>query len=141
MAILQDILKKLCQYLHSHNKISAAWLFGSVAKGTIRKDSDIDIAILFQHNLSAAERFDLRLEIMDGAEALTGIRTDVIDMESAPLFLQYQVRKTGKLLVEKDRQRRVEFDVRSRREYFDFQPVLERRAAALLKKIRTKDGF
>ena len=137
---MQEKLKDLYQYLTLHEQISAAWIFGSVANGTQREHSDIDIAVLFQQGLSAEVRFDLRLELMSNAEAVAGRRVDVIDVEAAPLFLQHQIRKTGKLVVEKDRSRRIGFDVKSRREYFDFQPVLAYRTKAFLQKCGAKGG-
>ena len=33
--------------LQQNDKVSAAWVFGSVATGKDRPDSDIDIAVLF----------------------------------------------------------------------------------------------
>ncbi|BBB93531.1 type VII toxin-antitoxin system MntA family adenylyltransferase antitoxin [Methylomusa anaerophila] len=137
---MQEKLESVFDYFRTHERVRVVWLFGSFAQGTARKDSDIDFAVLFEQSLSPEERFSLRLELMDKIEGLTNIRADVIDMESAPVFLQHQVRKTGRVVVEKDRERRIVFDVRSRREYFDFQPVLARRSAALLKKCGVKGG-
>lgn len=137
---MQEKLNNLYQYLSAYDQISSAWIFGSVTQGTYREHSDIDIAVLFQEGISAETRFDLRLELMSCAEEITGRRVDVIDMEAAPLFLQHQIRKTGKLVIEKDRKRRIEFDVKSRREYFDFQPVLAYRTKVLLQKCGVKGG-
>jgi len=45
------------------------------------------------------------------------------------------VRKYGRLVVDKDRARRISFEVGSRRRYFDMQCVYRRRAAALFRKL------
>lgn len=129
---MQEKLCNLYAYLTSHQQISAAWLFGSVAKGTNGPNSDIDIAVLMTAGIASEQRFDLRLELMDRAEEICQEKVDVIDMESAPLYLQHQIRKTDYLVVEKDKSRRVQFDVKSRREYFDFKPVMDYRTKRLL---------
>jgi predicted nucleotidyltransferase len=128
------MLSCVAEYLYNHDKVSSAWLFGSVATGKAGEDSDLDIAILFNPGMSKYERFDLRLEISGELERLAGREADVVDMEAAPLYLQHQVRKTGRLIVEKDHTYRVNFDIRSRREYFDLAPVLELRNRKLIER-------
>lgn len=130
-----DLLQTITQYLHEHEKVSAAWLFGSMATGKASKNSDVDIAILYIPGLSKFERFDLRLSIGNDLEQLVGREIDVVDMEAAPLFLQHQVRKTGRLIEEKDHAYRVAFDVRSRQEYFDLAPALELRNRKLIERV------
>jgi predicted nucleotidyltransferase len=129
------MLSCVAEYLYNHDKVSSAWLFGSVATGKAGEDSDLDIAILFNPGMSKYERFDLRLEISGELERLAGREADVVDMEAAPLYLQHQVRKTGRLIAEKDHTYRVNFDIRSRREYFDLSPVLELRNRKLIERV------
>src|SRR5690554_5114497 len=112
-------LSSLTKYIQNHTRVSAAWLFGSVATGKDREGSDVDLAILFVPNLSKQERFDMRLFIASELSSLVGRDVDIVDMQAAPLFLQHQVRKNGQLLVEKDHAYRVNYVVRSQRDYFD----------------------
>jgi hypothetical protein len=51
------------------------------------------------------------------------------------LLLQHQVRRFGYLLFEKDHTYRVNFDVKSRREFFDFLPRLEKRNRQIINKV------
>lgn len=129
------VLSQIAEYLLNHTQVSAAWLFGSMATGKARKNSDIDIAVLFIPGLSKYKHFDLRLSLAGELARLTGRDVDVVDMQSAPLYLQHQVRKTGRLIVEKGHEYRVDFDVRSRREYFDLASVLELRNERLIQKV------
>lgn len=131
---MKNSLSKITEYLCNHPNVSAAWLFGSAAAGKSRKDSDIDIAVLFVPGLSKHERFDLRLCLAGEMTRLARRDVDIVDMQSAPLYLQHQVRKTGRLIMEKNHIYRVAFDVRSRREYFDLVPVLELRNRILIQK-------
>jgi predicted nucleotidyltransferase len=112
-------LRLVSETLQQNDKVSAAWVFGSVATGKDRPDSDIDIAVLFIEGLDKHIRFDMRLTIAAELADLTGRDVDVIDMQAAPLLLQHQVRRFGYLLFEKDHAYRVDFDVKSRRQFLD----------------------
>jgi len=118
-------LDKVVDLLQQRCEISAAWLFGSAATGKMHSGSDVDVAVLCVPGLDKFICFDLRLTLAADLSAVLARDVDVIDMEAAPLFLQHQARRTGRLLLEKDHAYRVEFDVRSRREYFDFAPRRE----------------
>jgi predicted nucleotidyltransferase len=121
--------------LQQNDKVSAAWVFGSVATGKDRPDSDIDIAVLFIEGLDKQIRFDMRLTIAAELAGLTGRDVDVIDMQAAPLLLQHQVRRFGYLLFEKDHAYRMDFDVKSRRQFFDLLPRLKKRNRQIINKV------
>ena len=129
------------EYLLNRDDIVAAYLFGSRARGTARSSSDIDIALLLRDPDDPPERdriskkldrFDRRLEIAGELETIARAKVDVIDMEEAPLALRHQILTDGILLVDKDEQRRIDFEVSSRRQYFDFRRFIERRDAAMI---------
>jgi len=124
----------IINYLDRQPGVAAAYLFGSYARGRATNASDVDIALLF--NLpeeNSFARFERRLELEIALQEIVRRPVQVIDMENAPLLLQRQVRKHGKLILEKDRRRRVNFEVRSRRAYFDMQRVYRLRNTAILK--------
>jgi len=126
--------QKIKKHLESLPDISAAYLFGSAAKGNQRASSDIDIAVLFNTSYkNKLERFERRLDLEIELEKITGKTVDVVDLEMAQPILQHQIRKHGILLLEKDRRLRVAFEVASRRRYFEMLRVYKRRNAALLK--------
>ncbi|MBI2961128.1 MAG: nucleotidyltransferase domain-containing protein [Betaproteobacteria bacterium] len=56
-----------------------ATLFGSVARGTARKDSDIDVAVSFGKPMSS----DLRAAVIGIVADVAGRSVDLIDLESA----------------------------------------------------------
>lgn len=49
-------------------KFSDAWLFGSYAKGSQRSDSDIDIAIIFEDDISKTFEIEVKLMIIRSGE-------------------------------------------------------------------------
>lgn len=125
----------IAQALQQNDKVSAAWVFGSVATGKDRPDSDIDIAILFIEGFDKQARFNIRIDIAAELSGLTGREVDVIDMQASSLFLQHQVRSFGYLLLEKDHAYRVDHDVKSRRQYLDFAPRLKKRNRQIINKV------
>lgn len=61
-------------------------IFGSVAKGTETTSSDLDIAVLMDHELSADEK----LELIESVGLQTGRAVDLVDLRSVgqPLLNQ-----------------------------------------------------
>lgn len=56
--------------------VVAAYLFGSVARGTAHAESDVDIALLLDWTLlpTRAERFDVRLRVAAALDARLAVR-------------------------------------------------------------------
>ncbi|MGQ9498664.1 MAG: type VII toxin-antitoxin system MntA family adenylyltransferase antitoxin [Desulfotomaculales bacterium] len=131
-----SLVEAVSRYLAGQPDVTAAYVFGSVARGRHRPDSDLDVAVLFAPGTGdKLARFDRRLELEIALEKIVRRPVQVVDLAAAPLFLQHQVRKYGRLVVDKDRARRISFEVGSRRRYFDMQRVYRRRAAALYRKL------
>jgi predicted nucleotidyltransferase len=121
-AILRAVEAELTQ---SPGDVIAAWLYGSVARSGQRPTSDVDVALLYRsdppHVLdSPPRRFEEKLE-----RAL-GIPVEVVVMNGAPADLIHRVLRDGILLADRDRSARIQFEVRSRNEYFDLLPILDR---------------
>jgi predicted nucleotidyltransferase len=103
--------------------VVAVYLFGSVALGTDRPSSDVDVAVLFQQPPPA--RLDgPRLVLEGNLERAIGRRVDLIVLNEAPADLRIRVLRDGRLLLERDRSARIAFEVRTRNEAFDLAPML-----------------
>lgn len=87
-----------------------ALLFGSVAHGSQRPDSDLDVGVYADHSLTARQRFDLRLSVAAALEDLG--KPDVVVLNDAPPLLAHRALQ-GKLVVTRDRQAYVRFFVRT----------------------------
>ncbi|WP_169719341.1 type VII toxin-antitoxin system MntA family adenylyltransferase antitoxin [Desulfovirgula thermocuniculi] len=123
------------KYLEEQPDVLAAYLFGSLARGRGRAGSDVDIAVLFAPSLSEkTARFERRLEMELALEERLGLPAQVVDLEAASPELQHQVRLHGRLLVDKDRNRRVAFEVRARRNYLDMEYYRRRRMEIAFKR-------
>lgn len=102
--------------------LSAAYLFGSVARGTAGPHSDVDLGLLFTEAPDAG--LDAQGSDIAYALELTLKRTvDVVVLNRAPSDLVHRVLRDGVLVLETDRRARVEFEVRSRAQYFDLAPL------------------
>jgi len=97
-----------------------AYLFGSQAAGRHRPTSDADIAIMPGQPLDLLAEAGLADQL---AQALQVPAVDLVDLRRAPLQLRGRVLAEGRLLYSADEPGRVEFEVRTRSEYFDFLPT------------------
>lgn len=114
-------LRELFKARAAAEGIAAAWLFGSVARGTARPDSDVDVGVLFREDpprTLAGYRFDLEADLQE----LLGLPVQLVVLNRAPVDLAFAVLRDGKLLVNQDPSRRIEFEVRTRNEYWDMEP-------------------
>ena len=101
--------------------IAAAWLFGSVARGTARPDSDVDVGVLFREDpprTLAGYHFDLEADL----EHLLRLPVQLVVLNHVSAELAVTVLSEGRLLFENDRSRRVDFEVRSRFAHWDLEP-------------------
>ena len=127
----------ISKYFTGKQHVLAVYLFGSAAKNLMRKKSDIDIAVLLDEKIkNKIQRFDFTLTAGMELEKETGRPFDVVDITDAPPALQHQILKTGRLLVENNRPARINFEVNSRRQYFDLLPLYEARDRNILQKFR-----
>jgi predicted nucleotidyltransferase len=105
--------------------IIAAYLFGSVARGTAGARSDVDVAILYAaappHTLEG-----LPLDLEGRIERVLGRPAQVIVLNTAPVNLVHHVLRDGVLLLDREPGARIRFEVKARNEYFDLQPILAR---------------
>jgi predicted nucleotidyltransferase len=101
--------------------IAAAYLFGSVARGTAGPGSDVGVGVLYSEDVL------LFLEGLDHArriEELLGHPISLVVLNGAMPELIIRIFREGRLLMEQNRPQRVQFEVQSRNEFWDFEPNL-----------------
>lgn len=130
--LVSQIAPSIADLLSAHPDVAAAYVFGSVASGTAGPDSDVDLAVLFTapppHTLDSA-RFALAGEL----EAALGAPVDLVVLNDAPVDLSIRVLRQGHLVVDRDRSARIGFEVRTRNEAFDLEPMLTRYRSAVVR--------
>lgn len=103
----------------------AVYLFGSVARNEASGASDVDLAVLLRRD-SPPTLDGLGLDLAGDLEADLGVPVDVVILNGAPVDLAYRVLRDGRLLHDSDPSARIRFEVRTRNEYFDLKPMLDR---------------
>lgn len=105
--------------------IATVYLFGSVARGTAHPRSDVDVAMLFDHD-PPRTLAGLHLDLQADLEDHLGLPVQLVVLNRADADLVHNVLLDARLILDRDPGRRVDFEVRKRSEYFDLLPFLER---------------
>lgn len=121
-----SIDRAIARALRPHRDVAAAYVFGSVALGRTRPESDVDIGILLGTRLAPRRAFELRLRLMTELGSILG-RSDIdlVILNDASPLLAHRVLATGRLVFERSASERVRFQVRTASRYADAVPVYE----------------
>lgn len=124
---MTDATKKRIRKILVKHDVRFAYLFGSrVLELGALSTSDYDIAVSLGRG-TPASRFDKRLHLIrDLAAPLAPHRADVVvidDTHSATL--RYSIVTEGRVLYERDSGARIDFELRTLREYEEFKPFLK----------------
>lgn len=115
----------LREVLERFPEVAAAWLFGSEARGQARETSDVDIALLLQERGKKPADVHLLLGRLAASleSARPGRRIDLSLIECLGPVLQHTILKEGRLVLDANRERRVDFESDCHVRYFDFYPT------------------
>jgi len=117
---IKKITEILSSKLSGMNDIAAAYLFGSAVNGRFKAKSDIDLALLFSDYNK--DTFD-RLAIMSSLSADTGRDVDLVVLNEASPLLFHEIVSTGRIILEKNPQYRIQREVKNRKLYDDYRHI------------------
>lgn len=126
MVAMVDEIEKVRSVLLKAPYLASAWLFGSVARGQARPDSDLDIALLLDDPEADARTF--RRALFDLAallEEASGRRVDLVVLGPRDPILAHRVLSEGLLVHDPAPRRRTRFMVDVLGRYFDWAPHYE----------------
>jgi len=126
----------LASSLSREPDVVVAYLFGSVARGQARPDSDLDVAVFLDPEPIGIDRIERQLDLMALLEPHTEREVQVTLLNLAPPLLAYQVIKDGIRLCERNASARITFEVNTMKRYFDIQPMLALHQQSLCAQIR-----
>ena len=132
--------EKIKELLGRERHVELAYLFGSAARGELGELSDVDVAVYLDESLSSKERFKLQLRLIgELASVLQTNKVDLVVMNDAPLLLNYNIIKHGKLVKSDGRTKvRVESSILSR--YLDMKYFIDRHTKLGIERM-TKRGL
>ncbi|RPJ05091.1 MAG: nucleotidyltransferase domain-containing protein [Deltaproteobacteria bacterium] len=130
MISIASIKKCLVQYINSEapqGRLLVVYVFGSFARNQERVKSDIDLAFLVDQASYRTDPFEATVPVHMIAGKM-GMQLDrVVDvtiLNSASLEMAYEIITTGRLLFESDVELRLQYEIKIKGMYFDFQPFL-----------------
>ena len=86
--------ENITRVIHAHAQVDAIYLYGSRAKQTAHEHSDWDIAVIFsdyETDLTSRLLRPQQLEAEIERELKLYNQISVIDLETAPVYLQYSI--------------------------------------------------
>jgi uncharacterized protein len=124
--------------LENSRVVKFAYLFGSQARGTTGPLSDVDIAVYIDNRL---DLFSFRLHFLEEiSRQFKGQSCDLVVLNNAPLVLQYEVIREGKVLKE-DKPKRVQFETHVLRQYLDMAHFRSIHIASLKRRFSKEHHF
>jgi uncharacterized protein len=118
-----DAMRRLSEAMDKDGVV-AAMLIGSQARGEAGPLSDVDIAVWHEPDLDRGQRWNLQMSLMGAAQDALGTNeVDLVLLNNAPPLMQHRSIRDAVLLVERDHDRRVQFETRAILSYLDTQPL------------------
>ncbi len=117
-----EIARRLRDQFAEDRALRVAVLYGSAASGTMRPDSDVDVAVLYNHPLTVEERLELMARLQDRL----GQAVDLVDLAAANGVLLQQILCNGEVLVKNDPESYVRLLQRMVYAQDDFMPYYRR---------------
>ncbi|MHB1647074.1 MAG: type VII toxin-antitoxin system MntA family adenylyltransferase antitoxin [bacterium] len=116
-------IKKIGFALNNIDGIITAYIFGSAAHNKQNKLSDIDIAVL----LKDVDFFDCKLRIHHDIAILTKKEIDVVVLNTVRnLYLIDSIINKGMLLIDKDREQRIDYELSLSHAILDYKTFRNR---------------
>lgn len=132
MGHLDDLTTTIASVI-ADEPVAFAYVFGSVARGDARPDSDVDVAVHFEPGVSAQERFRRTLGIGVELERAMGRAVDVVDLEEVPLRLAGRILRERVVVIGMELPARVRYESETFRRYVDFEHHARELDAELLR--------
>jgi predicted nucleotidyltransferase len=130
MTSITSIKNCLIQYINSEapqSHVLVVYVFGSFTRNEQRARSDIDLAFLVDPEKYRSDAFESTAPVHMIA-AKMGMKLDrVVDvtiLNSASLEIAYEIVASGECLFESDSELRLQYELKVRGMYFDFQPFI-----------------
>jgi predicted nucleotidyltransferase len=120
---VSDIARQVGDAVAPIDGIAAVYLFGSVAAGTDTAASDVDLGILYE-SAPPATLDAGPLDLEGDLEHRLKRPVHLVVLNGAPADLRIRVLRAQRLLIDRNRAARIHFEIATRNEFFDLEPML-----------------
>jgi|HubBroStandDraft_3_1064219.scaffolds.fasta_scaffold24127_4 predicted nucleotidyltransferase len=132
----KPLTELLAEALASFPEVRLAAAFGSVARRQERPGSDLDIGL----RLDSRDP-ELRWKVEAALGRAAGREVDLVDLDTAPPLLRFEIARDGVLLLARERQDWVDFRARAMIDWWDWAPTARKINDELIRQLREKvDG-
>ncbi|WP_207669239.1 type VII toxin-antitoxin system MntA family adenylyltransferase antitoxin [Fonticella tunisiensis] len=100
------------------NGIKLLYIFGSYAKGENTQGSDVDIAVLLEHNYNPLDKINILGDLID---ILKRDDIDLVILNSSNSVLSYRVIKYEKVVYQESEETKVLFKCKVLKKYMDME--------------------
>lgn len=120
------LISKLSAFLANRSEIRFAYLFGSVAKGTSGRLSDLDLAVFLDPSYDfSTNNYGYQSIMTAELSKLMAKKIDLIILNNASTMIKYQVIKNGILIYSRSKAEHRSFHEKTIQQYLDFKPFLK----------------
>jgi predicted nucleotidyltransferase len=118
---LEDRAARAAELLAGDPRIRLVYLFGSAARPGPVAPRDLDLAVLAQPALEAAEI----LQLQGTLQERLAVPVDLVSLNDAPIVLAHEIVEGGRCLYARSPDDEVELVTRTRMRWWDWLPVRE----------------
>lgn len=131
-----QMISRLAAIVAAKPEIRFAYLFGSMARRTAGKFSDLDIAVFLDPSYLISETgYGYQSELAPAIKAELAREIDVVILNQASIVLKFQVLKNGVLIYCRSDAERRSFHENTIKIYLDIKPLLKIQSDYLRKRI------
>jgi uncharacterized protein len=133
-----NIQVQINDFLYKRSEISFAYIFGSFIQRDHYHDIDIAVYLLDEFNQNNRNKFPYGYASMISGNLMKLLhmkKVDVILLNNSPLLITNRIINTGKLLFDKNKYKRIEFENYNRKMFIDTENFRKIRTYYLVNKI------
>ncbi len=128
-----EFLESLRERAASLPEVKLAVLFGSTARGQVRKGSDVDLGLLLDPDTRSV-RLHVEAELARAARR----EVDVIYLTEAPPLLRFEITRDGILILEREEGLWTLCKVKAMVDWWDWAPIARRINGTMIQHLREK---
>jgi len=124
-------LDAIPQVFKKYPSVQAVYLFGSYASGQVRRESDLDLAIVPRDSSAKKQMLDIMADLVRHVHD----RVDLVFLDSKDVVLRFEAVRHNRLVYQTDEFDPGTYTSRIVREYWDFLPYLAVQRQAMKQRI------